>query len=111
MTPEKIRALLAWYGIKASHIADRLHVSRSMVTRTIDGTSVSRRVREGIATSVRKKLEDLWPSVKDSLQKRLRVSKRVVPRGIEETVVSERIHKTITKTAGKDAKSYQKRLI
>lgn len=62
MDPQEIRVELLRKGITQAELARELGVSSSLVTRVIDGTSVSHRVRERIARAIQIDVRRIWPS-------------------------------------------------
>lgn len=60
MKPNKIRALLIEHGEKQVEIARTLGVSHAAVNMCINGTFVSRRIRELIAEKARTPFKKMW---------------------------------------------------
>jgi len=61
MKPEKIRELIKSTEFNQASIARDLKVSESLVSRVIDGTNTSDRVRSHIALCVCLPVESIWP--------------------------------------------------
>mgnify|MGYP001093293609 CR=1 FL=1 len=62
MPAEQIKAALLLRGIAQVDVARSLGVSYSMINKTIEGRSVSHRVRTAIAEAIGKDLKEIWPS-------------------------------------------------
>lgn len=62
MDPADIRILLMRAGVTQAEIAHKLNVNPSMITRVIDGLSVSDRVRRAIAAACGTDIRRIWPS-------------------------------------------------
>lgn len=62
MKPNEIRAQLALHEVTQSSIARRLNVRPSAISRVIDGTGVSDRIRRAIANAVQMDVVEIWPS-------------------------------------------------
>lgn len=60
ITPKKIRELIENAGFNQASIARDLEVSESLVSRVIDGTNVSNRVRDHIAICINKPVDTIW---------------------------------------------------
>ncbi|EON13058.1 helix-turn-helix domain-containing protein [Pandoraea sp. SD6-2] len=60
MHPEFIKAALRIEGFSAARLADELGVSRSMVTRVLDGIARSQRIEARVAAIVGRPIEELW---------------------------------------------------
>jgi lambda repressor-like predicted transcriptional regulator len=65
MTPKEIRKRLLDCEVKQVDIARREKVSRTAVSLTIDGRTVSARLRRAIAGAIGVPVEKIWPP-KDS---------------------------------------------
>jgi lambda repressor-like predicted transcriptional regulator len=59
----QIRMSLREKGFYLADIAKALGVSRSLISKVVDGTTKSRLVAESIATLLDKTLEELWPGL------------------------------------------------
>jgi len=62
LPPHEIRVALLRAGITQAEIARRCKVSISMVSKVIDGVSVSHKVRTAIAEAVGIDIRRIWPS-------------------------------------------------
>ncbi|WP_409015195.1 helix-turn-helix domain-containing protein [Caballeronia sp. LZ001] len=60
MHPEFLKAALRVAGYTAARLADELGVSRSMVTRVLDGKARSKRIEMRIAEVIGKPADELW---------------------------------------------------
>ena len=60
MKPNKIRALLIEHGVKQVEIARTVGVSPASINKCIEGTFVSRRIRELIAERAETPFEKMW---------------------------------------------------
>ena len=63
MTPLEIRIEMLRKGVTQSSIARTLNVSPSAIRHIIEGTHVSHRIRQAIASALEMDIKKLWPSV------------------------------------------------
>ena len=69
MNPEIIKANLRIKGATLTALADKLGLSRSMVTQVIYGHARSRKVEELIAQTLGLTVREIWPSHKPALRR------------------------------------------
>ena len=62
MTPREIKAMLVFHGVKIVEIASCLGVSQAAVSRTIQGDTVSAKIRQKIADEIGRDVQELWPN-------------------------------------------------
>ncbi|TWH45929.1 helix-turn-helix domain-containing protein [Sporomusa sp. KB1] len=61
MSPCEIKAMLVYNGVKITEIASCLGVSQAAVSRTIQGHTVSAKIRQAIAEKIGRQVEEVWP--------------------------------------------------
>lgn len=62
MSPVEIKVALIRSGVSQVQIAKSLGINPSAVSRVIDGSSVSHRVRKAVAEATGIDLKQIWPS-------------------------------------------------
>lgn len=62
MNPSEIRARMVIHGVPQARIAETCGVSRTMITKVIDGKSVSDRVQKAIAAAIKMDVSKIWPT-------------------------------------------------